>query len=136
MSYFIQCDCGKKLTKKPIKTLVCPKCHSVYKKSKKFIYFIYFVFSIIGIIAMVLIGDNFILSVLYGVALEIFLWLFLIYYFNLDILDLIILFCGLYIFYYCIEKYDNLIFCIVLPIFFCWASAEIFIRFFPYKKQD
>lgn len=132
MSYFLQCDCGKKLTKKPMKTLICPKCHSVYKKSKKFLYSLYFCLIMIGILVTVLFGDK-----IFNSADYYWLILFGIIWFwrDIDILDLVILAIGFFIFFYFGGKNDNFILFGFIAIVFCWASATFFVYFFKYEKE-
>jgi hypothetical protein len=119
-----------------MKTLVCPKCHNVYKKSNKFIYSLYICVAIFVIVVSVLTGDNLFVSIGYGLVINLFLWVFLIYYLNIDILDLIILTIGLFLFFYFYKRYDSTILGFVVAVVFCWVSAEFFIRIFPYEKQN
>ena len=58
MSYYIQYGCGKKLTKKPMKTLICPRCGSVYKKPKKFILAVYIYLLLFFMLAFAFIPDK------------------------------------------------------------------------------
>ncbi len=99
MSYYIQCGCGKKLTKKPIKTLRCPRCGSVYKKPKKFILAVYICLLLFFVLAFAFIPDKMglLASVGSGIGAYImFLWI--VDTLNFDLLDAVILVAGFLIF--------------------------------------
>ena len=99
MSYYIQCDCGKKLTKKPMKTLRCPRCSSVYKKPKKFILAVYICLLVFFMLAFALIPDKMgiLASAGSGIGAYImFLWI--VDTLNFDLLDAVILVAGFLIF--------------------------------------
>lgn len=132
MSYYIQCDCGKKLTKKPMKTLRCPRCGSVYKKSKKFLCTIHICSFLIILFGFLLYLDADLgTKLLCGISMYLVLALAT----DIDILDIAILLCGFFIFYYLSQRYDEPLITGAIAILFCVGVAAIFVIFFPYRKQ-
>lgn len=137
MSYYIQCDCGKKLTKKPMKTLRCPRCGSIYKKSSKFIYTVNAcLFLLIALVFIIVPQDTEILTSLSSaIFIYVIAWLFLDTL-NIDILDIVILACGFLIFSVLKGAYNEPLIAGLVAILFCVGVAAIFVNFFPYKKQN
>lgn len=136
MSYYIQCNCGKKLTKKPMKTLKCPRCGSVYKKSNKFIYTVNAcLFLLITLVFIIVPKDTEILtSLASAIFMYVVAWLFLDTL-NVDILDVAILACGFLIFNYLSQILNEPLIAGLIAILFCVGAAAIFVKFFPYERQ-
>ena len=136
MSYYIQCDCGKKLTKKPMKSLRCPRCGSVYKKPKKFILAIYICLLVFFVLAFAFIPDKMgiLASAGSGIGAYImFLWI--VDTLNFDLLDAVILVAGFLIFGGLYEAWGEPLIAVLLAILFCVGAAAIFVKFFPYERQ-
>lgn len=136
MSYYIQCGCGKKLTKKPMKTLRCPRCGSVYKKSNKFIYTVNAcLFLLIALAFIIVPKDTGILTSLSSaIFMYVIAWL-LLDTLNVDILDVVILACGFFIFNYLSQTLGAPLIAALIAILFCVGAAAIFVKFLPYKRQ-
>ena len=136
MSYYIQCGCGKKLTKKPMKTLRCPRCGSVYKKPKKFILAIYICLLVFFMLAFAFIPDKMgiLASAGSGIGAYImFLWI--VDTLNFDLLDAVILVAGFLIFGGLYEAWGEPLLAGLIAILFCVGAAAIFVKFFPYERQ-
>lgn len=136
MSYYIQCGCGTKLTKKPMKTLRCPRCGSVYKKPKKFILAVYICLLLFFVLAFALIPDKMgiLASAGSGIGAYImFLWI--VDTLNFDLLDAVILVAGFLIFGGLYEAWGEPLLAGLIAILFCVGAAAIFVKFFPYERQ-
>lgn len=134
--YYIQCGCGKKLTKKPMKTLRCPRCGSVYKKPKKFILAVYICLFVFFMLAFAFIPDKMgiLASAGSGIGAYImFLWI--VDTLNFDLLDAVILVAGFLIFGRLYEAWGEPLIAGLIAILFCVGAAAIFVKFFPYERQ-